>query len=171
MLRTIAIAILGAALGGAVAAEDAKPDRTVWLSMAATEDCHRADGDEANCVRFIGCYGSDGDWFEGTSRGWNEGRMQVRSFAGQRCSGRFDYRPMLDMGRAQIVCNGGEAAQITFFSRGGDTDVVSGHGITDQGTRIVFYSGTMLAAFLRTRSDTGNTNMIACGPTKLVIAD
>ena len=162
MARTLLPLLLLAAAGPVLAASD------VSISMAATEACGPKPEDPSNCAPVFGCFASEGVWFVGEARGWSEGSVTVRASSGLICEGSFDYRQMIDMGRTVITCSDGDEIPMSFFNRGGDSGVVTGTGVSENGRRVQMWAGVNAPAFLRDRTG-GDVAEVRCGETRLIL--
>lgn len=160
---TIAILSLGLPAPALAEADD------VTVTTAPTPDCLIEPEKKSNCVHFTGCFGTNGNWFVGTSRGWETGLATLTINTGATCRGDWEYRPRLDMGRIAVACTNGDKFEMSFFARDEFGTAVSGSGVSESGLRVMMFGGPNLPAYLKRREDTGETATITCGPRRLTV--
>jgi hypothetical protein len=137
----------------------------VFALPAVAQDvpCDLYNGDEV-CVPVLACVEEKGLWFDGRAYGSREGRIEGEMSDGTICTGNWEVRGVLGIGRSDIVCDDGRRARIWYTYRDGRTGTAVGTGRSNLGERINAWSGTNVADYL---APNGAAQPLSCdtGPT------
>lgn len=134
---------------------------------AAAQTCATTDGPD-NCVRFLGCIGEGGRWFDGISIGRGTGSVQAITSDGIACVGTFQQQTGL-FGTAQATCSDGIELDVLFTYQDSYTGTALGHGKTSDGQPVKTWSGNNILDFLRAE-DPNDEPRLPCGSVPLLLS-
>jgi hypothetical protein len=121
-------------------------------ALAQEPPCTLQGGAEV-CVPVLACVADTGLWIDGRAYGSRQGRIEAVMSDGTFCSGTWEVRGILGMGRSDIVCDDGRKARIWYTYLDGRTGTAVGTGRSNFGERINAWSGQNVLEYLGQGSD------------------
>ena len=119
-------------------------------AVAQDASCSLTGGAET-CVPVHACVVEKALWFEGSAYGSREGRIEGAMSDGTLCTGSWEVRGILGMGRSDIACDDGLKARIWYTYLDGRTGTAVGTGRSNTEERINAWSGANYRDYLRSQ--------------------
>lgn len=131
-------------------------------------DCTNIPDSQDNCVRVLACIGDEGLWFDGQSRGWNQGTVAGAISDGHTCTGTWNSDGPFGAGVGQMTCSDGAEVGVLYTTQDGRTGTVIGQGSDTLGRNIRVWSGLNVLEFLTANGAVGAE--LPCGTEPIQIS-
>ncbi|WP_136442005.1 hypothetical protein [Pacificoceanicola onchidii] len=140
----------------------------IGTEKPAAPICQNIPGDQNNCVRVLACIGSDGLYFDGAARGWDQGIVTGATSEGIPCAGHWRSGGFLGSGTSQMRCEDGLGVDVLYYTQDGVTGTVIGRGTDSLGRAIIVWTGENVLKYL---TPEGRPNAeLPCGPTPIPVS-
>jgi hypothetical protein len=138
------------------------------LDIPAAPLCENHPYEQSNCVRVLACIGSDGLYFDGQARGWDQGTVTGHTSTGTACAGHWQSDGFMGSGTSQMKCADESTVNVLYYTQDNETGTVTGRGMDSYARSIIVWTGENVLDYLTPEGSPGA--LLPCGPTSIPIS-